>query len=115
MTKAGYMVALAQTFEDNGDYERAAQILQSAIKLKEKEYGIEHPELGEDLFNLGLLCWAIDKQGEAQRLLSRSLDIYKRTFGSDHREVREIDNVIAELNAEIAQPVGRSDLVLQAS
>ncbi len=95
------MIALSRTFEEEGDYERAAQIMQSAVRLKEREYGFDHPELAENLFDLGLLCWAIEKQSEAEKLLNRSLEIYKRTLGPGHPEVLEVCAVLGELQLEV--------------
>lgn len=101
MSKVRYMVSLAETFEENGDYERAAQILHSAVRIKERELGPEHRELAESLFNLGLLYQVIDKHGEAEKLLKRSYEIYRRTSGAMHRDALEAEKALKDLREEI--------------
>lgn len=101
MSKVGYMVSLAETFEETGDYERAAQILHSAIRIKEREVGPEHGELADNLFNLGLIYQAIDKNIEAEKLLNRAYEIYKRTSGVTHRDAIEAAKALKDLREEI--------------
>lgn len=102
MSKIRYMVSLAETFEENGDYPRAAQILQTAVRLKERELGPDHFDLAEDLFNLALLYWVVDNYSEAERMLRRSLEISKRVLGNRHRDVLEMERALSELGEEMA-------------
>ncbi|MBY0547563.1 MAG: tetratricopeptide repeat protein [Candidatus Obscuribacterales bacterium] len=101
MSKVEYMVSLAETFEETGDYERAAQILHSAVRIKERNLGPEHGELADNLFNLGLLYQATDKHIEAERLLRRAYEIYTRSSGDTHRDALEAEQALKDLREEI--------------
>lgn len=94
------MIALADAFEEHGHYESAAQILYSALRLKESELGVDHPDLADDLYNLGLLCWVIDEPAEAQRFLLRAYDIYKRRLRQTDQHLQEVASSLVHLQEE---------------
>ncbi len=87
----------ALALEAKGEYEAAEPIYIQAITLKEKALGSDHPDLSEDYYNAGLLCFVQDKYEQAESYLTRSLRIDERTLGADHPELLSTLEHLAEV------------------
>jgi len=84
---------LGDHYEELGDYESAELLFRSALKVQEREVGEEHASLAIDLYNLGLLCYSLEKYNDAETFLMRAWAIERRCFGPMH------PNTLASLEA----------------
>jgi len=87
----------ALALEANGEYEAAEPIFVQALTMKEKALGSEHPDLAEDYYNAGLLCFVQDKYEQAEVYLTRSLRIDERALGADDPELLSTLEHLAEV------------------
>lgn len=88
---------LGDTYEEQGDYESAELIYRRALAIQEKELGEEHPTLSVDLYNLGLLCYAMQRYTEAEVFLMRAWAIERTHFGPMHHETLATLEALSEL------------------
>ena len=95
--------ALAQYYEDIGDYDTAERLLTRALEADEKHFGARHPVLAEDLFNLGLLLFSAEKYFKAEKMLQRALNLQTKALGAEHPDVKETIDVLTALRREREQ------------
>ena len=103
MTHSTNLRALAQYYEEIGDYDTAERLLTRALEADEKHFGPRHPVLAEDLFNLGLLLFAAEKFFKAEKMLKRALDLRTKALGAEHPDVKETIDVLTALTREREQ------------
>lgn len=89
MTNSQELKQKAQLEEDAGDYFRSRELFEAALLLDEKELGVEHSDLIEDLFNLALTCVAIDDFVAARKYFERVLKMQQKVLGPNHEDVVE--------------------------
>jgi len=66
------------------DYVRAEPLSQRALAIREKVYGLEHPEVAASLNNLALLYETLNDYAHAESLYQRSLAIKEKVLGAQH-------------------------------
>ena len=103
MNHSTNLKALAQYYEDIGDYDTAERLLTRALEADEKCFGPRHPVLAEDLFNLGLLLYATEKFFKAETMLTRALEVQTKALGPEHPAVKETIDVLTALERERGQ------------
>jgi tetratricopeptide (TPR) repeat protein len=84
-----------------------ARLLDRALEALERRLGETHPDLAEDLFNLGLLLFAGERYERARYVLIRALTIQTKHLGFDHPDVKETLDVLAALNGEEAEAIAQ--------
>jgi len=97
MKEVAQLRILGERFEEQGDYESAEAVLRKALHLEEGRLGSDHPSLASDLYNLGVLCYALDKYADAEFFLTRAWMIEKRHLGKLHPETVSTLNLLSEL------------------
>ena len=70
-----------------GEFVAARSALERALKIDEKVYGKDHPEVAIKVNNLGLVLQDLGKLQEARKLYERALKIDEKVYGKDHPSV----------------------------
>ena len=86
----GYLYHLKGVCETElARYENAIRNLKYALKIREKIFGPEHPNVAETLNAMALVLRNQRKREleQAKKYLVRALNIHKKTFGPEHPEV----------------------------
>ena len=73
--------------QNKGDYKRAAEFYERALKPAERAFGPDHPNVGTLLNNLANVYLQQGRYGEAESVLKRALAIAERTLGPDKPEL----------------------------
>ncbi|NIS69438.1 MAG: tetratricopeptide repeat protein, partial [Proteobacteria bacterium] len=80
-----------------GRYSEAAKVAEEALKVAEKTFGPNHPNVATSLNNLALLYKAQGKYSEAEPLYKRALKIWEKALGKDHPHVAQSLNNLAAI------------------
>lgn len=91
---------LYESHAERGDYQSAQQLLTQIVARKERLLGRAHPELAEDLYELGLLASALDRLPIAREFLKRALGIQSKFLGLGHQDVLETLRALQEISEE---------------
>jgi len=84
-----------------GAYDKAQSLAESALNLREKALGPDHPEVAAALNLLGMICTGRSDYTRAESLFQRALAINEKAFGSDHPAIAEVtDNLAKNYNAK---------------
>ena len=70
-----------------GDYETAIAQYRQALEIRERELGVDHPEVARSLRSLGVVHWRQGDFDRAESYLKRALDIREAALGEDHPDV----------------------------
>jgi tetratricopeptide (TPR) repeat protein len=81
-------------------HQEAEPLMERALKIDEKIFGPDHPNVARGLNNLAQLLKATNRLKEAQPLIQRVLKTDEKSFGQDHPEVaRDLNNLAQLLKA----------------
>ncbi len=80
---------LAAIYELGTESQKAEPLFVRAIRLDEKSFGPESPEVGTDLNNLGLLYLLSRRYDDSQKVYQRALAIRIKAFGESDPAVAE--------------------------
>ena len=76
------------------DYEGAKRILERALKIDEKAYGQDHPNVAIRANNIGGVLIELGELEEARKCFERALMIDEQVYGQDHPNVaRDVNNI----------------------
>ncbi len=67
-----------------GEFDEAKTALQRALKIDEKVYGPDHPNVAIDVNNLGSVLKDLGELQEARKCFERALKIDEKVYGPDH-------------------------------
>lgn len=84
---AGLQNQVALYLMSQFDFVSAKSKLESALEIKKKEYGSNHPEVAKTLTNLGIVLQNLGDDNGALEHLEQALSINERVYGPDHIEV----------------------------
>src|SRR5579859_1716014 len=76
--------SLASFFDSNGEYETARRAHERVLRIKEKEFGVDHINTADTINNLGLTYDSQGKYDEAISQYERALRIKEKAFGVDY-------------------------------
>jgi tetratricopeptide (TPR) repeat protein len=77
-----------------GDFYEAKSALEVALKIDEKIFGPDHPNVARDVNNLGRILRDLGDFKEARKCQERALKIDEKIFGPDHPNVaRDVNNL----------------------
>ena len=96
--RADLMATVGRTFHNLGLYEKARPLLESALELRHRVFGENHPKVAESLHHLGLLHLAEGDFDRAEELLSEALTMRRRLLGDRHLAVAEVLDDLGELH-----------------
>ena len=85
------------TLLQQGRYSEAAKVADKALKVAEKTFGINHPEVVVSMNIMAAVYQAQGKYAEAEALYKRSLEIDEKALGKDHPRVTASLNNLASL------------------
>lgn len=85
---------LADLHCDTDHYVDAERVSRKALHIKEQILGHNHPALISNVYNLGLICYQLEKYGESLSLLARTLEMEQSAHGKDHPDVLETTQMI---------------------
>lgn len=86
---------LAQTYSRIGDHARALQLMQRAVELRERKYGIDDLKAIAARTEIGVLHFQAKRYAEALALWQELIPRYLRGYGPDHPETLAIRGNIA--------------------
>ncbi len=66
-----------------------------ALEIREKHFGIDHPDVGKQLNNLALLCLNQGKYDKVEEYYKRAIDIYTKHYGPNDPNVAKTKNNLA--------------------
>lgn len=72
------LVALANTFENTGDYASAEPLRLRALRIIEKALGPEHPRVARELMALGGFYQEVGNELKAEEMYQRSLAVFEK-------------------------------------
>src|SRR4051812_2159993 len=84
LLRAWMLNNIGAALDANGDRQGAAAEMSSALRIKERILGKDHPDVAFTLGNLADTLNGIGRSKEALELSNRGVDIVTRTFGSRH-------------------------------
>lgn len=87
---------LGEMYVEAGDYESAELLFRKLVGIDE-QFAPDSVALSEDLYNLGLLCSALDKNAEARAFLTRAWEIERALLGDSHAETIKTRNALNEV------------------
>jgi tetratricopeptide (TPR) repeat protein len=87
---------LGEMYVEQGDYESAELLFRKVVGIDE-QYAPDSVALSEDLYNLGLLCSALEKNVEARAFLMRAWEIERTLLGDSHAETLKTFNALNEV------------------
>jgi len=73
-----------------GHYDTSESLNQRALTMDRQLYGDRHPNVAEDMVNLGAIQYERGNYKEAERYDRQALDIIRSFFGSDHPETASL-------------------------
>src|SRR5580658_9966738 len=96
---------LGDQYEEQGDYESAELLFRKAVSVQEQEVGEEHPSLTVDLYNLGLLCFALGKYYDSESFLMRAWSIERTHLGPMHHQTLATLEALSEVYYDVNRNV----------
>jgi len=94
---------VGQYLQTSGEFDEAKATLQRALKISEKIYGPEHPEVAIDVNNLGSVLQALGELQEARKCLERAIKIDEIVYGPEHPEVAIDVNNLGEVLRDLGE------------
>jgi tetratricopeptide (TPR) repeat protein len=86
---------------NEGRYNEAIPIAEKALAIREKNLGLEHPEVATSLNNLAWLYKKIGDYSRAEPLFKKSLRILEKVYGPKHPRVATGVNNLAQLYSDL--------------
>src|SRR5262249_4771154 len=94
LREAERLNAEAHKLDRAAQYHAALSSLERALTLREKAHGPDHPDGGQLLNGLAVLCLNKGNAGGAERFAKRALVIMEKALGPDHPDVaRSLDSL----------------------
>ncbi len=97
LSEAERLNSIANTYYNQGEYEKAIIYCEQALDIREKLLGYEHPDVAASLNTLAELYRVIGRYAEAEPLFKRSLAIREKSLGPDDPNVGTSLNNLAAL------------------
>ena len=102
----GYVVS------DQADFDYATSLLENGVELTESTLGSDHPDLGTNLFGLGLL-YAKKAMTISLYVLERSRSIFPNLYGNKSRQEGAILMQLAFSHARLSHDLKAYDFALK--
>lgn len=81
------MNSLGNTYQQMGRYGEAEALHCSALEIKRKVLGMEHPDTLRSMNNLATTLWSAQRYAEAAALLNETIAARRRVLRGDHPEI----------------------------
>ncbi len=114
---ANTLESLATAYYFRGDLATAEAPMREALILRERAFGLIHPETAQAMNNLGVLLYQSGRYDAAMRQYQEALPIYEQVYGPEHPEVATLLNNIGRSalmagHVEQAEPLMRKALAM---
>ena len=73
-----------------------------ALRIAEREFGLDHPQALGPANNLGLVLYQLGKTAEARPYAERALAITENAYGLDHPHAALLRDNLASIRREIS-------------
>lgn len=90
------LTLLANAYFYLGDYPRADSLNRQALETDRRLYGDHHPDLADDLINLGQLQTQWGHYPEAEKYFRQALEINSVWFGQDNPQTADVATYVAQ-------------------
>jgi len=91
------------TLYQKGQYSEAAKVAEEALKVAQKTFGPNHPNVATSLNSLALLYKTQGKYAEAEPLYKLALTIREKALGPNHPNVATVLENLSELYKKIGK------------
>jgi tetratricopeptide (TPR) repeat protein len=98
-------------YEQGHDFERALELLERAVAIKEKILRPDHPDLARGLNNVANVLSELGRNEEALSVARRAHGIFSRAYGSESAEVAISLNNEGEILVALGRPEEALDLL----
>lgn len=99
---ASCLHALGEHLADTGNYPYARRNFEQALELREQVLPPNHPDIAENLANLGRLCAIINDPSSARNYLKRAIPLYISELGQNHAEVQNLIELLSNVEKRLA-------------
>merc|ERR1719203_282293 len=97
-----------------GDGEKALDLLNRALRIKERDYGKEHPQVALTLANLGIAHGEVGNQEKKADFLHRAQSILERGYGATHPQTLRVKKMIEEIDSTLKKVLDLLDPEIEA-
>jgi tetratricopeptide (TPR) repeat protein len=87
-------------YSDLGEYEKARDLLETALKSAKANFGENHPKVAVRQSNLAKVYSDLGKYEKARDLWKSAYDIFKVSLGSDHPYTKSVAGFIENYNGK---------------
>ena len=99
---------LALVLKAQEKFSEAEVALRQAVAIAERSLDPLHPAVGRRLMNLGIVLAEQGREDEGEPLLRRGLGILRAVHGSEHSDVAQSLNLLAQVQARMGNPEARA-------
>ena len=89
LVKARLQHTIGRVYEALGLYQQGTAMLESALAIREKALGPDHPDVADTLQSLGVVADSKGNYDQAEQLYKRALAIKEKALGPDHPDVAD--------------------------
>ena len=108
------LISIGSFFVNNGQYNEAMSYYKRALKICDREFGVDHINSTGTIMGIGTCYGKQGKYNEAMSYYERALKIYDREFGVDH--INSAGTIMGIGNVyEFSREVQRGDVILRTS
>lgn len=100
---------LAYRYRDLGLYDGALPLQTSALEIRRRVLGEEHPDTLNSIYNMGVLLRHQGKFGEAEPYLREAMEIRRRVLGEDHLDTLDSINSLAVFLVNVRGKLGEAE------
>jgi tetratricopeptide (TPR) repeat protein len=100
---ASALHALGEFFADTGKFDYARQNFEQALTVRESILPPDHPDIVENLGNLGKLCAYLKDYLAARTYLRRAVPLYLKELGPEHRETQQLQNLLRQAETHLSK------------
>ncbi len=89
LAQAKLLDTIGQLYHKIGVYDRSQQLLEEALELRQRTFGVRHADVAASLFHLAMLAFDRGDYAESERLYRQSLDMRRALLGQEHLDVAD--------------------------
>jgi hypothetical protein len=75
--------------KQQGKYSEVEHLNVRSLSIKERQLGVDHPDVATSLLNLAVLYHNTQRHPEALQSIQRAIQIYEQKLGTEHPETQK--------------------------